>query len=140
MALVLPLVAIMAFGILDLGRAYRLQTSLANAAHEGAAYAQFTPTLVHNVGTCADPNNIVYAARHEEGVTNSTFTITVQYTSQATDPATWTTITGCGSTIPTPAARVIVTAAADLKLLTPFVSAVFGERITLRESSEVVVQ
>lgn len=138
-ALVLPLLAMVTFGVLDLGRAYRLRTSLANAAHEGAAYAQYNPTQVANVGACADPNNILFATRNEEGVAKG-FTVTVQYTAQAseTPPATWSTITGCGTNVA--AGRVAVTASAPFVLLTPLVSSIVGPEIILRERSEVVVQ
>lgn len=139
MALVLPLVGMIAFGIIDLGRAYRLKTSLANAAHEGAAYAQYNPSQVSNVGACADPNNIVFASRNEEG-TSKAYAITVQYTAQATEdpPATWTTVSGCSVNVP--AGRVIVTASSPFTLLTPLVAAIVGPTMTLRERSEVIVQ
>lgn len=135
----LPLVAIFVFGIIDLGRAYRLKTSLTNAAHEGAAYAQYNPSQIQGVGTCADPNNIVFAARHEEGTT-STFAVTVHHTDKADDPAIWNTpISACGSTGPRPA-RVIVTTSAPFALRTPIVSGLVGKTITLHQSSEVLVQ
>ncbi|MGZ4683652.1 MAG: TadE/TadG family type IV pilus assembly protein, partial [Acidimicrobiales bacterium] len=42
-ALLLPLLAILAFGVADLGRAYSLQNRVTNMAREGAFYAQFHP-------------------------------------------------------------------------------------------------
>lgn len=139
LALVLPLVAVMTLGFVDLGRAYRLKTSLVNAAHEGAAYAQYHPTQVDNVGNCADPNNVGFATRNEQG-SASDFTVTVMYTSQATEspPATWSPVVGCGTTVP--AVRVVVTASAPFVLLTPFLSDLIGHGITLRGTSEVLVQ
>ncbi len=62
----------------------------------------------------------------------------MQYTSQATDPAVWSTLAGCGTMVS--GGRVIVTASAPFQVITPLVSAVVGQTITLRESSEVVVQ
>lgn len=139
MAVVFPLIAGLVFGFVDLGRAYRLQTSLTNAAHEGASYARYNPTQVDAGGACADPNNITFATRNEQG-TSTSFTVTVKYTSQSTEspPATWTPVVGCNSSVP--AARVVVTASAPFQLLTPLVSAIVGQTITLSESSEVVVQ
>jgi hypothetical protein len=139
MAIVLPLVGGVVMGFIDLGRAYELHTRLTNAAHEGAAYARFNPNEVEPVGTCSDPNNIVFATRNEQG-TSSPFAVTVHYTSQYTDTpsTTWTPIVGCGS--PVPAARVVVKASAPFKPLTPLVAALVGESVTLDVSSEVMVQ
>jgi Flp pilus assembly protein TadG len=140
MAIVLPLVGGVVMGFIDLGRAYELHTTLTNAAHEGAAYARFNPNEVQAVdGACTDPNNIVFATRHEQGI-SSPFTVDVHYTPDFSESATtaWTPISGCGS--PVPAARVRVTASAPFRPLTPLVAALVGESVTLDVSSEVVVQ
>lgn len=136
--LVLPLLAVVVFGFVDLGRAYRLKTRLTNAAHEGAAYAQYSPNRVGNLGVCADPDNIVYAARYEEGV-SSGFTVTVKYTTQLTEspPAVWIPIVGCSGAVP--AARVVVTASAPFQLMTPLMASLVGNPVTLQESAEVLV-
>lgn len=139
MALVLPLVAGLVFGFIDLGRAYRLKTSLTNAAHEGAAFARFNPSQVDSVGACADPNNVVFATRNEEASPNA-FAVTVLYTLQPTEtpPATWSQLTGCGTAVSP--ARVRVTASAPFTLMTPLISAIVGRTITLSKTSEVLVQ
>jgi Flp pilus assembly protein TadG len=139
MAIVLPLVGAVVMGFIDVGRAYELHTRLTNAAHEGAAYARFNPNEVHAVDGCTDPNNIVYATQHEQG-TFSDFEVSVQYTPQYGDTAmtTWVPIEGCGSRVD--AARVVVKASAPFRPLTPLVSALVGDDITMDASSEVVVQ
>lgn len=139
MALLLPLFGGVVMGFTDLGRAYRLHTSLTNAAHEGAAYARYNPHRVEAVGTCTDPENIVFATRNEQGA-STPFAVAVHYTTQASDtpPAPWTPITGCGSKVA--AARVAVTASASFRPLTPLVAALVGDSVTLRATSEVVVQ
>src|SRR6266545_2213170 len=43
LALVLPLMASLAFGTLDVGRAFALKSRLTDMAREGALYAQFHP-------------------------------------------------------------------------------------------------
>lgn len=139
MALVMPLLGGVVMGFVDLGRAYELHTRLTNAAHEGAAFARYKPSQVDGVGRCTDPDNIVFATRHEQG-TSSPFTVSVSYTTQAGDhpTATWIPITGCGAQVP--AARVAVKASAPFRPLTPLVAALVGSSNTLDASSEVVAQ
>ncbi len=106
-ALVLPLLTLLAFGVVDLGRAYRLKVELTNSAREGGAYAQYFPKQVDGTGSCADPDNVVYAAQRENNPTSASFAITVV-------DASGNTITGCNTSVVTlnPGDRVKVAAAA----------------------------
>jgi Flp pilus assembly protein TadG len=133
-ALVLPCLAMIVFGAIDLGRVYRLQNQLKNASREGAAFAQFYPGQVATTGSCADPNNVRFAAVQEEPAVGSKFTVT------ATNLTTNLSITGCNATTVPPGTRVQVTVSAPFKVLTPLVSAVTGSTITVKARTSVVVQ
>ena len=136
-ALVLPFLAIVVFGTIDLARAYQLENRLKNAAREGGRLAQVAPQqVVPNSGTgCGtDPDNITYAATHEESGAASNYTVTV------TNNTTSTPITGCSSTPLAGGTRVQVAVSAPFKVLTPFVSNLVGSPITVKGTQEVVVQ
>jgi Flp pilus assembly protein TadG len=133
-ALVLPVLALFLFGVVDLGRAYRLKTQLANAAREGAAYAQYFPAHVDSGGpACADPENVVFVARNESSPAGA-FSVTVTRASDGT------AVTGCDRTVLDPGAGVVVKTSAPFTVLTPFVSAIVGSTLTLRASVQMVVQ
>jgi Flp pilus assembly protein TadG len=122
------------FGVVDLGRAYRLKAQLANAAREGAAFAQYYPSHVDNGGpACADPENVVFVTRNETSPANA-FTVTVTKASDGT------TLTGCDLTTLAPGAGVVVRASTPFTVLTPLVSAIVGSPLTLRASVQMVVQ
>lgn len=132
-ALVLPFVAIIALGTIDLGRAYQLQNRLKNSAREGAAYAQLHPEAIDSSGTCADPDNVTYHALHEDSNTSG-FSVTV------TNTDTNTPLTGCSATGPAPGTHVKVTVQSNFTLLTPLVSALTGNTKVIQGTAEVVVQ
>jgi Flp pilus assembly protein TadG len=137
-ALVLPLLAILVFGTVDLARAYQLENRLKNAAREGGRLAQDAPQqVVPNLAArCgAAPDNITYAATHEETGVSGNFTVTV--TNQATNAP----ITGCtpGHSLPG-GTRVRVRVSAPLHVLTPFIGNMVGNPVTVNGTYEVVVQ
>lgn len=130
-ALLLPLLAILVFGTVDLGRAYQLKNQLKNAAREGAAYAQVYPLRQQTTGACAAPNNIRYRAQSELGDgTGTGFTITI------------TPATGCNvaSTSLEPGDEVTVSASRSFDVFTPLVGAITGDPINITESVTVVIQ
>ena len=132
--LLLPLLVMVVFGVVDLGRAYRLKTQLANAAREGAAFAQYFPGHVDNSSvSCADPDNVVFVARNET-VPANTFSIAV---SKASDGSA---IAGCDRTTLAPGSTVVVSASAPFGVLTPVVSAIVGRTLTLHAEVSMVVQ
>lgn len=135
-AIALPLLAIVVFGTIDLGRAYLTWVRVKNAAREGAAYAQFFPGRVTpSGGGCADPDNITYRARAESG-NDSGITIAVKTSSGQQ-------ITGCttsGSGLPQPGNPVTVTATKRFGLITPIVQSLVGSNIDVRASVTVTVQ
>jgi Flp pilus assembly protein TadG len=114
-ALVLPFLAILAFGTIDLGRAYQLRNRVTNAAREGAFYGQFHP---------CDTTGIQQAADDE-------------------DPGL-STISGYSvtSTSPCPASGsdLTVTVSANMTILAPLVGRITGQTVTVAGRSTVVVQ
>ena len=116
-ALVLPFLAILALGTVDLGRAFQLKNRLTNAAREGAVYGQFRPCDTTGIQTAVsdeDPNI--------SGLTGYVATPTVS---------------GCPNN---PTGNLTVTASAKMTILTPFVSAITGKSVTVSGTSTVVVQ
>ena len=115
-ALVLPFLAVLALGTVDLGRAYQLKNRLTNAAREGAVYGQFHP---------CDTSAIQASVADEDPklASLSGYTSTV-------------TVSGC----PTATGNLTVKASATLKLLTPFIGAITGQNVTVSGKSTVVVQ
>lgn len=130
----LPCLAMVIFGAIDLGRVYRLQSQLKNASREGAAFAQFYPGQVATTGVCADPNNLRFAALQEEAAVGSKFTVT------ATNLATSQQISGCNTTTVSPGTRVQITVSSPFRVLTPLVSAWTGSTIDVKARTTVVVQ
>ena len=134
LALALPLLALLVLSVVDLGRAYRLKARLANAAREGAAYAQYFPSQVDSSATaCADPANVVFVVRNEAGVPDS-FAVAV---TRASDGVA---VTGCNRTTVAPGTPIRVSASAPFDVLTPLVAAVVADTLTLRASVQMVVQ
>lgn len=103
-AVALPLIAILVFGTLDLGRAYSLWNETKNAAREGAAYAIDRP---------CDTAGITAAATAE---TDRAFTVTVQLPTGRTCPA------GSSGSALRPGEQVTVRVETPYSLITPFVS------------------
>ena len=134
LALVAPILAFLAVGVVDIGRAYRVKTLLANAAWEGASFAQYFPSRADNSGpSCADPENVTFVARNEGGTARA-FTVSLTKASDGT------AIQGCDRTSVPPGTKVIVATSTPFDVLTPVVAAIVGKQMTLRTSVEVVVQ
>lgn len=133
-ALVMPFLAIIVFGTIDLGRVFTLQNRLKNAAQAGAVYAQVFPSQVTNTGICGDPSNITYKALQEDSGATSGFTVSV------TNTDTNSAVTGCNATSIPPGTHLKVTVQANFAVLTPFISNFIGNPASVKGTSEVVVQ
>jgi Flp pilus assembly protein TadG len=133
-ALALPFLAIIAFGTIDLGRAYLTWVQVKNAAREGAQYAQTHPYSQKPANAdCANPDNVEYRARADSS--NST-ALTVTVTPATPDG------TGCqldATSWPAAGSDVTVTVSRAFTVFTPLVSAVTGP-ITVRASVTEAVQ
>jgi Flp pilus assembly protein TadG len=135
-AVVLPLLSLVAFGTVDLGRAYGRLNQVRNAAREGAAYAQTHPARLAGAA-CTTPNSAQWFARNEAGSAGAAFDMEV-------DTPTGTFGSGGPGCAPFTAAALVgeeitVTVSTPFTLLTPLVRAVTGDPI-IRSSVTVRVQ
>jgi Flp pilus assembly protein TadG len=135
-AVILPLLALVAFGTVDLGRAYATVNQVKNAAREGAAYAQTHPARLAGTG-CTTPDSTEWHVRNEAGSAGTDFAVEV-----STPGGTFTSSDiGC---VPFAAAAtsgqdVTVTVSTPFTVLTPLVRGVTGNP-TIRSSVTVRVQ
>jgi Flp pilus assembly protein TadG len=132
-ALVLPLLAIITFGTIDLGRAYLMWVQVKNAAHEGANYAQTHPNAQLPASSeCANPDNVQYRARVDSSGSTALNVVTTPSTPDGT---------GCQLDIAGPASGSSVTVTVDrsFTLYTPLVAGITGP-ITVRASVTQAVQ
>jgi Flp pilus assembly protein TadG len=131
-ALLVPFLAMLVFGTLDVGRVYRLQNRLKNAAREGAAYAQFRPREVVTGGSCTDSIQDRVAGEDPDLPSQAGYRVTVLQGSTA--------LTGCNVAVVHPGDRVTVEVRADFSLLTPIVVALTGNPIVVTGRTTVEVQ
>lgn len=140
-AIVLPLLALVVFGTVDLGRVFRLQSRLVNAAREGGAFAQFRPANV-NVG-CDGGQNIVDRVLGEDAGLAGLPGFDVEVLKKDAASGSLTPYVGCRTTSPVsvaPGDVVVVRARATFSPLTPFISALVGSTVTVTGRQEVVAQ
>jgi len=107
-ALALPLLVLLLMGLLDFGRAYFIIVMLNDAAAEGAIYAGSNPSDVNGIR-----NRVVESAAD----------VLIQITPQDV------TVVHSGIA---PGASITVTATFEFTFLTPFISNLFGNSLTLR--------
>lgn len=118
-ALLLPFLAILVCGTIDLGRWYSAWNETKNAAREGAAYGQTHPNSQHpSAGVCASPNNIADRARQElsGNASDATFLVTVY-------PAAPT----CDDGTVNPGDTIVVTVQRKVRLITPLIRNIVGD-------------
>lgn len=135
-ALIAPVMVLIVFGVLDLGRAYRLDIQLENAAREGAAFAQVYP----NDAFCATPKLDVesHVLAEEPGLDAVPgFEIEVSGTNSAGDVVS---VDDCGGEQLDRGDRVRVDVSADYEIKTPLVAAVVGSSLRMTRSAEIRVQ
>ncbi|WP_334143382.1 TadE family protein [Rhabdothermincola sp.] len=162
-ALLLPFLAILVFGTIDLSRASQLRNRLTNAAREGAAFGQYSPQYV-NPG-CNGGRNIDSAVMREDpglGLTRTDIHVSrVRTTDGVTsEVAYWNgaadspSATACDNPVavsggtpitfdrsPTNPDRVRVEVTQNLQILTPLVAAIIGtDQVELRGRAEAVIQ
>lgn len=132
LALLLPVLAVLVFGIVDLGRAFYLHSALVNAVREGARFCAIWDTLPNTVEQRLDTSNRDQAVRKRINLelgepadpstqplsaANLSSDLAVIYTSNAICPA--------GESLE----PVLVVLRADFKLVTPL--PFFGGSTTL---------
>jgi Flp pilus assembly protein TadG len=143
-ALVLPFLALVVFGTIDLGRVYNLQHQLTNMAREGAMFGQYKPGYVNGGATtvCASPANITARARNEDHALAADPKVSVVVSHRLANSTTYTTATGCSNvSVPPGSILKVEVRYSNFRLLTPLTHAFTGgETITLKGTAEVVVQ
>ena len=131
-ALLLPFVALLVFGTIDLGRGFNQQNRLKNASREGAAYAQLHPTR----WDCPGVNNDIADAVKAEDAGLTGLTVTVSGTHVANDCAS----PAAAANIPAENSTLTVQVKANFNVLTPFVSAITGNPLVQKAETKVQVQ
>lgn len=144
-ALVFPVLALLVFGTVDLGRAYSMKNRMRNAAREAGIYAQANPTrLVHEAATaCADPNNATYRALEELNAAGDAADgpFVVKFNSSEPAPIIPASCGDWPEAADLEAGDVLqITVEGDFDVVTPLVSAITGETVGITETIEVVIQ
>jgi len=138
---VLPFLAMLIFGTVDLGRAFSMRNELSNAAREGARFAQFFPQQViddpSTASDCYKPNSITFAAKNEQATVSNPYTVTVTRLDTNTVIPSNTCIDP-----PTiaPGTHVRVKVSAPFTILTPLLVPLTGKTVMMSRTVEVVVQ
>lgn len=128
-ALLLPFLAVLVFGTIDLGRAYQLRNQVTNMAREGAFYGQFHPGRVE----CPSGDDIVGEVEAESDG------IDVEVEVFRDRAGTVTQLTGCSGTAqPGDLLEVVVTT--EMQVVTPLVGAITGQVLEIDGSADVAVQ
>ncbi len=136
LALLAPVMVILVMGVLDLGRAYRMNIRLENAAREGAAFAQVYP---NDVASCPSGDSILGQVEREEPALKASPAFTIVVEGQGAG-GTFTPMSGCAGTVATAGERVRVRVSARYDIMTPLVSQAVGTSLTLTGDAEVRVQ
>ena len=140
-ALVLPLLALITFGVLDLSRAYQLQNRLRNAAREGASFAQYFPEK--RVAACGTGigDSIEEKSTNEDEELGGVDGFDVR-SFRIDSGGSETEYSTCQTQSTFSAGdRVRVEVSAKYEILTPLIAAVTGQSTyTLTGSSQVRVQ
>lgn len=135
-AVILPLLALVAFGTVDLGRAYKTLNQVKNAAREGAVYAQTHPVRLAGTG-CTTPHSAQWHVQNEPGSAGAGFAVEV-----TTPGGTFSSSDiGCAPfhAAATSGQDITVTVSTPFTVLTPLVRGVTGHP-TIRSSVTVRVQ
>jgi Flp pilus assembly protein TadG len=126
-AICLPVLATLALGIVDLGRAYSLAEQARSAAREAAFYAASHPGQLHNVANsaCTDPANATWRGANA-GVGSFSFTFSPDLANPQTDCNPSPMPAGLAGGQP-----LRVTATRSMTLFTPLIGAITGNPVTV---------
>jgi hypothetical protein len=140
-AILLPVLATIVFGTVDLGRAYTTYEHMKNAAREGAYLAAVQPYAQFDdgSGTCPNPGDIWDRALQEanSSATDFNLSVTVGATSYASAAGGTQGSLQCNSTTAGKTTISVKVTDNNFKLITPFISAITGP---IHISSTVKVQ
>jgi len=142
-AIILPVLAILVCGVIDLGRAYHLKNQLKNAAREGAIYGQthplsqqIPPASTDSDDPCANLQSIqarAYGELQQSGQADpENLVVTV-------DPATTCNVSPADGSLDS-TEELTVSARSDFSLITPIMGAIVGSPIVITETVTVEIQ
>ncbi len=140
-AILLPLLALVVFASIDLGRLAQNHNRMENAAREGAGIAELHPSSVNS--GCQGGRNIVDRTRAQNPGLAAQDGFTVTVARKRAGGTTFQPYTGCGTTsigTISPGDRVKVTVTADVTATGILTATLFGSEMKLTRSMEVVVQ
>ena len=132
-ALVLPIMLLLLAGAIDLGRLFYAYVAVENAAKEGALFGSRSPLCDDNINVnCGDPNNVVWHVHNEATNIGGQFSVNVACRTPA--GALVTPINDCldGYTYQ-------VTVSYPFRLITPILSSIVNQTVTLRSESQATV-
>lgn len=141
LALILPVLALMVFGTIDLARAYRLNIRLEAAAREGAGFLQIYPNRVN----CNSADDLADRVANEDPDLSSHAGYAVRaQVSSAGGPFSDYDVCEQAPESDTPAVdagdRVRVEVDGDFDVLTPLLGVIIGDQIEITGTAEVVAQ
>lgn len=140
--MVLPLIGLLVFTAIDLGRLAQYQNRMSNAAREGAAIAQVFPTSVNS--GCQGDRNVTDRTQKQSESLSHVVGYSVSIAKKDPGTGSLTPYTGCtapsGGLTVSPGDHVVVTVTADVKMSGPITTAFVGGTAHLRRRVEVVVQ
>lgn len=135
LAFVLPVMSLLVFGVLDLGRGYRMHLQVEAAAREGVAYAQIHP---NDLECALGPDIIERVSAEEDGLAQRPGFRVAVYGQD--DDGTFVPVTGCDGDVAESGERVRVEVTVTYDVLTPLVERAVGSTITVTGAAEARVQ
>jgi len=132
-ALLLPFLALLVCGVIDIGRFYSVWNETKNAAREGALYGQTFPNQQRDYGgLCAAPDNIEARVKQELGDAGLSNAFTVTFN---------TPVTSCNPTSGAiaPGQTIAVSVSRPMDLITPIIRNLLGTQ-TVRATVSATVQ
>jgi Flp pilus assembly protein TadG len=129
LALILPFLAILILGCLDVGRAFALKGRVTNMAREGAFRAQNYPS---NIAASCSPSITGAALAEDREVAGAVVSVA--------DADSGVALVSSCNGAPPAATRVRVEVTAPMALYTPFVGSIVGNQIRIKSSTTVAVQ
>jgi len=120
-ALILPVLAILVFGTIDLGRAFSLKSSVTNMAREGAFQLVIDPCPLDGA------NSPKAAARAENAELSSKVTVKIV---QGTDTSA-AEVTCPPSGVFTPGTELTVVVTTKMSIIAPLVGAITGDPVNV---------
>jgi Flp pilus assembly protein TadG len=134
LAMVLPLLALILLGVVDLGRAFFYSTRLSNAVKEGALYGIHYPGNMTSTES-SNPNNVVYHTIYESQPSLSLPANQVSVTCY--QGLSTTDVVGCGSA--QVGDTIQVNATYDFKPFTQQIIRLLGSSLPMTRTARMVI-